>query len=291
LRWDIGVLSSLLREILVATLEPRKDLSIPLTHRNVVPVASVGCHEVKEQRPVVLNFLWIAQDDPPRCIAGEVGRKIWVLDEHAPNDRVGFERLSTDEKREHGLDGIACFPANLHARAKPFQLGFSPQDRVADRHRLRFGANEINDLSPTVSGQQCFGDVGRGVGVRPVAPEEVVGHPRLDEAKLRLGLSADEVLEIFIREADRSVCLPHTWSEIGAEITDVSLVETGHCRKIRYGDGPWQCDEACTEGSDILIGSHLISGVFELLPEDLLEILAVWAKMIKRACRFGSGII
>ena len=32
--------------------------------------------------------------------------------------------------------------------------------------------------------------------------DEVVGDPHLDRAELRLGLSADEVLEVFVGEAD-----------------------------------------------------------------------------------------
>ena len=99
------------------------------------------------------------------------------------------------------------------------------------------------------------------------------------------------MLEILVSEADRSVSQPHTGSEIGAEIAYVGFVKTGHCCEIADGDGPWQRDEARAKGSDVLIGSHLVSGVFELLPEDLLEILAVWAKMIERPCRFGPGII
>ena len=118
LRGGIGVLFSLLLEILVAAFEPRKDLSISLSYRNIVAMAGVGCHEVKEQRPVVLNLHWIAQDDPPRSIAGEVGREIWILDEHAPDDLIVLEGLGAGEEREHGLDGIACLTTNLHGRAK-----------------------------------------------------------------------------------------------------------------------------------------------------------------------------
>ena len=118
LRWGIRVLSSLLFVILVATLEPREDLSLPFSHRNILAMASVGCHEMKEQRSVVLNLRWIAQDDPPGSIAGEVSREIWILDEHAPDNLIVLECLGTGEEREHGLDGIACLTTNLHGRAK-----------------------------------------------------------------------------------------------------------------------------------------------------------------------------
>jgi hypothetical protein len=42
LRLVVGVLSPLLLKMLVATLEPRENLSISLTNRNVVPTASFG---------------------------------------------------------------------------------------------------------------------------------------------------------------------------------------------------------------------------------------------------------
>jgi hypothetical protein len=119
----------------------------------------------------------------------------------------------------------------------------------------------------------------------------VVGHPRPDEGKLRLGLSADEVLEIFVSKADQVICQPYTGGEIGAEVADESFIQTGHCCQIGCGNGPWQCGEACTKSADIPLRAYLISGVFQLLPEYLLEILAVWAKIVERPCRFGSGII
>src|SRR5215216_2659664 len=90
LQWGIGVLSFLFLEILLETLEPCEDLSISLTNRNVVTLASVGGHEVKEQRPVVPNLVRIAQDDPPGCLGREVCRKIWILDAHTPDDLIGL---------------------------------------------------------------------------------------------------------------------------------------------------------------------------------------------------------
>ena len=68
-----------------------------------------------------------------------------------------------------------------------------------------------------------------------MAAEEVVGHPRLDKAELRLGLGTDEVLEVLVSEADRSVCQPHTGSEIGAEIAYEGFVKTVTTEDRRWG--------------------------------------------------------
>ena len=60
LRFGAGMLASLLSKILGATLQPGADLSISFANRDAVPSASVSRHEVKEQRPMILNLVWIA---------------------------------------------------------------------------------------------------------------------------------------------------------------------------------------------------------------------------------------
>src|SRR6266446_9975548 len=96
----------------------------------------------------------------------KVRSEIGILDEHAPDSRIGLERLSAYEECQHGVDIITGLPTDLHGDPQPLYLSFAPQDRVADRHGLALRINERDDLPPTASDEQRCCDMSRGVGVR-----------------------------------------------------------------------------------------------------------------------------
>jgi hypothetical protein len=100
-------------------------------------------------------------------------------------------------------------------------LRFAPQNRVAYRRRLLFGIDELDDLRAAAGGQQGGRDMRRGICIRFMTADKMVGDVPPDRVELRLGFSAHEALEVLIRETDQIAGEAHARGEVGAEITYV----------------------------------------------------------------------
>ena len=243
---------------------------------------------MEQKSSVVLDVLGIGEDQSPRGLRRKTDSQVWIVRQHLTQCLLGLDAFRSDQNEAERTRNVPCPAANLDCEAQALQFRLSAQNRIGYGSRSRLGFHEVQQVVPAPGGDQGSRHVQRRVTVLIGMRKQPLRSAHSYGFKLTFAFGSHEVLEILVREADRTVLQPNARREVRAHVGELWLRAVHNRSQIRQGNRSRQGDQRGTKSCQLGRSSTLPDRVVELLPENISERLSSGSQAIERGGRMCS---